>query len=158
MTYVMTQLEHKHNYTYTHIYMYNGSMHIYSQREREIEIEIDREDLIKSLVLYIIFYLDRTWFALICAWFPRGSIAPQERRTAHAFSTFAHFSVKNVCLLHPNPLFKRTSLASPNSLETRSPHACAVQTRFRPCNFGVFFESFSLNALVCCASALLYCT
>ena len=33
------------------------------------------------------------------------------------------------------------------SLKTRSAHACAVQTRFRPSLFGVFFESFSLKCI-----------
>ena len=33
------------------------------------------------------------------------------------------------------------------SLKTRSAHACAVQTRFRPSLFGVFFEPFSLKCI-----------
>ena len=43
------------------------------------------------------------------------------------------------------------------SLKMRSAFVCAVQTRFRACNLGVFLSLFCYNVMVCCAQALVYC-
>ena len=91
------------------------------------------------------FTLPKPCLAVFCK--KRDPLTPVRSKHALAPSIFPSVPAEMCFCYCSRAIFLSARALRPRISHTLSAHACAVQTRFRPSNLGVFFNAFSLKRM-----------